>query len=553
MAEVTNSERSLQSFVSTWHDLVNFLATNLEATVSVRQRQLLVTDTGLDYLAADLVFEGSARTFTQELLQKLHARGSQELIRFLSAVQSSYPWGVEDDAKIGRFLSEIEAQKPQWRSWRGRLPRIYLAYERGARDAGALLAELKPALLSGGFEIVDLATAAGENEYWRTRLLQGIGNCHGGVILIEDQGLSSVGESYPEQNPFFEDATMLRWRDWRDEAFLLVPVAAGDVLTRLAAPPWQQLDIPELQPLLAGDNQHTVAQILERLAPLHERTPPPTWVETMEKDLAYKLRRVSEYDPQRLEDALDALDGGLAGDENAYTLERRVARALLGKGLVGMGPIIDRVAGSGLPPAALDEMLERLRSSWVDLRAAALIPRYAFMPAQKRVFCVNGQYPHLTGRGYVDQACQDHRGLEYYWKTIEVTEDDVDAVIDEIRAGLVDTFRSLRRQRQNLERRFGTNVAKINEELDKLINQKLTEWEDERMPVFVLFAPGQFDPVKLEQIRAMYRRLTLFLLVGNHATTSPLQGVDMLLPRLPEDAEEREQALYDRLLDRIPG
>lgn len=541
--------------MSTWYHLVNFLAENLGDTISVRRRQGLLNGTGFNHLAADLILEGSARTFTQELLQKLHSLGADNLIAFLEAVRDNYDWSPADAQTIEDFLAEIRAKStPQWENWRGRLPRIYLAYQPTADDGPPFLSEIKTALVDNGFEVVELAAEEVTDAQWRSRLLRGIGNCHGGVILLDKESIPANGEVFLEQNMFFQDATLLRWRDWRDDEFILVPVYVSGVLgSALAKPPWQQLDLTEIQPIEAADNAAAIEQILQRLAPLRERPTKPTWIVSMEKDLAARLRKVKKVDPQRLEDTLFALDGGLIGDENKYTLERRVARALLSKGLAGMGPIIDRAAGSELDAKTLNDMVEFLSSSWVDLRAAALIPRYTFMPPDKRIFCVNGIHPELAGDGYIQQACQDYRGLEFFWKVIKVNEDDIEKVIDqEIRPGLIENIRSVKMKHRRLKRQSGGDTERLNKETDKLINQRLAKWDDERMPVFVVFGPDQFDPAKLETIRRTYPRLTFFLLVGSQASTSPIAGVDMLFPRLKEDAEELGEELYFDLLDKIP-
>lgn len=541
--------------MSTWHHLVNFLATNLDDTISVRQRQGLINGTGFTHLAIDLVFEGSARTFTQELLQKLHASGQDDLIGFLEKVRDNYDWGPEDTQKIEDFLAEIKAKPAhQWQNWKGELPRIYVAYHSTGEHDPPHLLELKTALAGNGFEVVESVTEEGVDEDWRSRLLRGIGNCHGGIILLEKETLPINGEVIPEQNMFFQDATLLRWRDWRDSEFILVPVClTAGTGSKLKGPPWQLLDLADLQPIEIADHEAAIGKILERLAPLRERPTGRTWIASMEIDLAHKLREVKKVDRKRLEDALFYLDGVLPGDVNNYTLERQVARALLRKGLEGMEPIIDRVAGRELGASTLNDMLEFLSSSWIDLRAAALIPRYTFMPPEQRIFCVNGLHPEIAGKGYIQQAFQDRRQPEESWRVIQVNEDDVETVIDkEIRQGLIDTIRSLNAQHRRLKRKSRGNTEKLNKEIDKLINNTLAKRDAQRKPVFVIFGPDQFDPAKLEKIRQTYPRLNLFLLVGNHASTSPIPGVDMLLPRLPEDAEELGEDLYFLMLDKIP-
>ncbi|MDX1416885.1 MAG: hypothetical protein R3293_21965 [Candidatus Promineifilaceae bacterium] len=541
--------------MSTWHQLVNFLAENLEELNSVRRREELLNSTEFGHLTPDLILEGSARSFSQELLQKLHGQGRNKCLEFLQALLQFKDWGPTDEAAIQDFITEIR-DKPdtQWHNWRGRLPRIYIAYQSSADGGPALLPAVKTALVDNGYEVVDLAGEESGERQWRERLLRGIGDCHGGVVLLEKDAFPTNGEVFLEQNAFIQDTTLLRWRDWRDDDFILVPIyVSGAAENALANPPWRRLELAQLGPVEAADSDAAIEHILQRLAPLRERPTKPTWISYLEKNLAAQLRKVKVVDARRLEDTLYALGGGLSGDKNEYTLERQVARALLSQGLEGMEPIIDRAAGGELDPETLTEMLEHLSSSWVELPAAALIPRYTLLPPKKRIFCVNGLKANFAGKSYVYEACQDHRGVNYNWKIIQVNQDDVQRVIDEeIRPGLIQNIGSVKRKYPKLKDHWGRNIEKLNEETDRLINQRMVNRDRDKLPIFVIFGPNQYDEEKLKKIHDTYPRLTLFLLVGNQATTSPIKGVDMLLPRLREDAEELGEERYDDLLDKIP-
>lgn len=539
-----------------WHQLIDFLATHLNDTIDVRRRRLLVEAVGLGHLAPDLEWEGSPRTFVQGLLAALHRLGQGATTAFVAAVLTAQPWGVEDTTALNNFRDALAAlPAAQWRTFSTRLPRIYVAHHTTGSADHPLLAPLTAALRDGGFEVVEQDAALIAADDWRARLLLGIGNCHGGVVLLDEATVTAAAQGGATEHALLQDATLLRWRAWRDADFVLVPLCVDSAAANsLGSGPWARLEMTALPPIDGGNEGDPVAAVLARLAVLHERSPKRTWIVALEENLAGKLSVAAD---DQLRDALEwlvASGNGLKGDDARYTLGRRLARAVLHHGLPGLDTVIERAAGGNLTPATLRAMLEMLAFSWVDMRAAAQIPRYTLRPFAERVFGVNGTLSDFTGQHYVSQACQDFRGPEYTWRIIQVTHDDVTSVIDaEIRPNLIAYIPSLSHNiYPMLQSRYAGDPARLNREIDAWINRKLAEFEQNNKPIFVVFGPGQFDVAKLDAIRQVYPRLTFFLLTGSLTAEPPFPGIEMLLPPLPPDAEVDAQMAYFAVYDKIP-
>lgn len=537
-----------------WHDFIRILA-NLQETLTVADRRELVRTAGLlDRIGAELEWQGSPKSFVQELLSKLHAQGKATFVGFVQSVRDNYPWGIADQQLLETVIARLSAiQDAQWQGLRARLPRLYIAHGMESAE-DPFLAELAAGLEATGFEVIVAPAAATGGDGWRARLLQGIGLCDGGLIVLDDRALTTVSAAQtPEDLPLFQDATLLRWRAWRDAKFVLAPICRQNVTgAALQQAPWARLDLDQLPTVIASTAQDVLAQVGPRVAVLQAEAPATSWVVRLELALA---QHFAGLPPQLADDVLQRL-GDLPGNStDQYGRERRLARAVLHHGLGGFQEVLDRARGGVLTAGRLGQVFELVGPSWVDMRAAALIPRYTRRPDAERMFALNADYPAFTGEMYLLQACQDPGGVEFRWRAIQVNEDDVNRIVDEeIRPNLIALFNSVKtRDYPDLQRRFRNDPNTLNRKVDEILNRKLRAWEAEGRPVFLLFAPDMFDADKLAAIRNRYPSLTFFLLAGSQASQPPLPNADLLTPALPPDGEEIAKQMYDNAWDLIPA
>ncbi len=516
--------------------LTDFFA-DLKHTRDINAREGLIDDTGIKRSKIDV--EGTPSRFSNKLMRSLHQQGQEKMVCFLNQVlvlQDAEPgewFGVKQRDKLRGLLGEIEAITPaQWRNIDERLPCIYISHHPPSAGSAStvhkFLDKICVALKADGFEVLADTAPPGDAHDWRAKLFRGLGRCDGGLVLLSDQAVA-------ETDPIFSEAAILRWRHWREKDFVLLPVYLGELLPAwLKEDPWTRLDFVSKEIIHDRAEDKIITAIKQRLQEMKQKPREMTWLEALEVTLSNDLKVVPE---EFLDDALNQIGRACEDDRSQLCIQRQVARALLRSGLDAFPTVIDKMAASPLSPK-LEEILKRLASMWIDLRAAGLILKIAAKDDAERAFCVNGDEANPTGEWYLWRA-----NPKLSWKFVHTTKHGIHEVLDEIRYDLIHQLVPLRSKYGDLELPYpDEQVAAI----DKNINRALRSLEKQKRPVFVFFPPNHADGEKLKKVRDTFPALTFFLLLGAEAKDAPFDFVEFLEPRMqPSEEADMLEKYFD--------
>ena len=272
--------------------------------------------------------------------------------------------------------------------------------------------------------IVDYDMEVGRS--WRKLLLDGVGACSAGIILLNKKAITVSDWVITEAN-------VMRWRDWNEDSFLLVLVALGEG-SRAAFEvegKWEPMAFREVQFLDGGRefsgpamSDEAFTKLVTSLPRRHEESP----FEKMQKRLRKKVH--------------DALD-----EERKDDAERE-ANGLLAKGPDGLHDLVERQRGYLTSDwQAWIDLVDEVACWWVEPQAALPLAN-GHPETSRQSFSLNCSKVNFTPRQYVRHACCRERA--WAWKVVDgITANSgqqdeaqfLSAVVDEVRTKLKRVYR----------------------------------------------------------------------------------------------------------------
>lgn len=369
--------------------------------------------------------------------------------RLLAQAAAEYP--VEPDLHTARaaYNQWVAAGRPQ-PPLAVPPPRVFVSHATAGTADAPLLAAIIEALAGRGVVVWADADNAQPAEPWSSKLLRELGACDGAVVLLSTRVLDDPG------NWVHDELRLLRWRSWleADAGFRLVVLCLDAACQlRLHGEPWDLLEVgdaPLLHGMSAAERQALLDPHLQAFAGLRRRD----WrIDDLQAALTQVLRTLPAT-PARLQQA--AQDLAQAARLNLPVPQTEGvdwlawwSRALLGGGPGLLRALVDNLGVLVSRDARID-LRELVAPSWVDLRAAGLIPRLSLHPnVQARAFYVNGTArevaPRFIAEMYLRRACWRAGGARC-WPVAVVPP-------------RATTPEALREVRQQLEAAFGISVA----------------------------------------------------------------------------------------------
>ncbi|HYI12980.1 MAG TPA: TIR domain-containing protein [Thermoanaerobaculia bacterium] len=217
---------------------------------------------------------------------------------------------------------------------------------------------------------------------------------------------------------------------------------------------------------------------------------------------------------------------------------KRVKRCILAKHVYEAGPrALEIFFGLLWSSSQLGQLLELLRTYWIDPRASGSIARFATPDLAPAIFAINARRWDFTPAAYVDHGLPPPPARRVF--AVDGT-DGVANVLEGLRQAFVDKYRS------RFDRDFPRGTASP-AEIDGWINRRLTSGLASHSPLFVTLSDADAsDPQVIAAIQGKYPLLRVVL-----CTESPAADVKMLEPRLDPDIEAAAAAAYDELQRRL--
>lgn len=411
----------------------------------------------------------------------------------------------------------------------GLKPRVFISHSAHQDEARKVQKALNDALeLSGKYEVLLDVETLQVGDGWRSLINHWLGACDAAIVLLSEDALKSAYVAY--------EASILAYRkEVLTPSLLLLPVLLGDVspesfekshLSPARLPEWQAV---------RGTPEQIVEKILERLKEVqfHELTP----IERQAKKVADLLRGIPE---DVLEEAANELSFRLplAGANPRIRLAIQLLSVSMPDALRAL-----QVLRPELPAAQqtdkMRRLIDRIASSWVDLRCVGRIPRIAKGKEPVRAFGINVTRWD-TARMYV--VCASHEDADDQWRAQSCPgvfgEDFPEALVREVREVL-----------KNL----------MNSPSEEELAEDLKAYHEAEQPVIVGLERHGIDDAVLSRLRSEFPHVTFFLMMGPKIEAgAPLSDalVEMLFPRLLEKEEETFQKQYqtfERALRYRPG
>jgi hypothetical protein len=400
--------------------------------------------------------------------------------------------------------------------------RIFISHSAKQEEAREVRDALKKAL-SGTYEVLLDVETLQPGDGWRSRINLWLGACDAAIVLLSEDALKSSYVAY--------EASVLAYRKEEvDPSLLLLPVLLGDVSP-------ESLEKSYLSPArltewqaVRGTPKEVVEKILERLKKVkfHELTP----VEKQAKKVADQLRGLSD-DVLRDAAAKISLSLPLAGGDPRL----RLAIQLLSVGMEGAIPALLELRPF-LPEAERQQrmarLIERIASSWVDLRCVARIPRIAKGKEPVRAFGANVRKWDAASMYVVCARAEDPEGT---WRTRPCATASGEDFTEGLVLAVWETLREM----------INPELADLGPEERADLSFDLEVYDRTGQPVIIGLERAGVDDTVLTRLRSEFPHVTFFLMMGPEIETgAPLSAslAEMLFPRLLAGEEESFQKQY---------
>lgn len=348
---------------------------------------------------------------------------------------------------------------------------------------------------------------------WRKKLIDGLGTCGAGMVLLNKKAIT-------RSDWVLAEANILRWRDWREENFLLVLVALGEGSRDAfqAEGKWKPLAFSEVQFLNGGSELTGPAM------------PAPVFDE-----LTTRLPRVTEDRPETRFEALELavrfeLQEALRGDAKKKAEDE--ARKLMELGPAGLHDLVQRL-GTYLDPDRWLQVVEVIACWWIDPSSACHLAKAADPAVRQSSFSLTGAKIRYTPRLYARHACFLPPRLS--WKVADrITASSGQqqpvafrkTVVDEVRKNLIGIYRHAWDDPTDVD----------DDEIRKLIRDYLELKPP--VPTFVALPSHVAADVAVKNtILATFPGLAFLHFTGDPATARAIPNCQPLepLPRLEEE------------------
>ena len=500
-------------------ELIEFLSIQ-EQTQTVAERRILIRRTGVSNLENKLRLEGSASQFCDELLSILTGEGQSTLPKFLRKLsQLDDDFGLDFKEKIEVFYNQITAiPYESWRHLNKPFPKVFVSHHVNNPNQKRFLKRLCKVLKQQGYEVLVDKNGITRNDSWKSRLLRDLGICNAAILLLNKESLL--------EGSLYTEAVLLRWRQWSETNFMLIPICLGeDITIELGTEIWQQLEFSETEIVNDLSEENILDTIKQNLFPLKKSILGQSIVERRENALA---KCFEETDEEYLKNALANLSKHYVYNKEQFLLTQLLAKVLFMAGPNAFEDLIKHVA-KGIEFTLLKSVLEFITPSWVDLRIAGIISKVKHKKSTGRQLYLNGSLPD-TAKMYVRQACHAH-DLHLEWLVIEFTGNTgglLEGILDEIRTELKD--------------KLCLDPTYPSTDIDDLINETLSDIETVYGPVFVIFSPSLAEDGELiARVKATYPLLVIVNLTKTIEFTLHTKSNHLLIP--PLDSTLEQQAL----------
>jgi hypothetical protein len=404
-------------------------------------------------------------------------------------------------------------------------PRVFISHSTTRDPETAKLREELSALLHGEFDVRVDKEDLEPGEMWRSRINSWLGGCHAAVALLSPTALKSSYVAY--------ELSVLTFR----KDVLVIPVflsGVGDAEVRQS--PLAPTVIQERQAIVEPpieqdkeglDRSQLAARIRDALVAKKATLVGVAPIDLQAERLAQRLRRLSDKMVAHYMDELDPGEEsnriweGEGGD--AYVT---LAHMLMSAGIEGAQHIfLDLIEDLDLE--TVQNVFERISTSWVDLRAAEYIKNVARGAPAGRVLAMNG-VQKLIAELYVLRA--SGRSIDNNWKIVDSHGFMSDRAFDGLKA--------------DIELALGVELNVAPEALPA----KLKSLDRKGQPVFVRLPAAGVNGEVLKDLRGAFPTVTFFFMAGrdlDHRRSLTTVNVNFIIPELEDNFEESFCELYE--------
>ena len=358
-----------------------------------------------------IAFDPVALNTWTDVLRQAEEEGRTSLL--LDQVATLYPNYLPLDTARQAYADWVAAGRPPI-PVPSRPPRIFISHATAGTPDAPALPVLVDFLTEQGFTVWAEPAGTPTLTPWSRRLLGELGTCDGAVVLL-NQAVLDDPTSW-----VYDDLRLLRWRSWleADVGFALVVLCLNaPCAAALQGEPWDLLEISTAAPLQHASDDALRAQLAAALQPL-ARVRRRDWrLADLLTALEQRLR-ATQITPTRLQQAAQDLAPQMGLEADALSVEGIDWVDWWGRALLCGGPSLLRSLADNLNvqliPEAKMGLRELVAPTWVDLRAAGLIPRLGTHPqVTRRAFYVNGSLvnnrpatdPRFIAEMYLRRAC----------------------------------------------------------------------------------------------------------------------------------------------------
>jgi hypothetical protein len=402
-------------------------------------------------------------------------------------------------------------------------PRIFVSHSNSDPDSPAYVDALVASLSTANFEVLVDRHRLKVGATWRDEIYTWMGLCHAAVILISEAAIGPASIWVPRET------SILLWRRTLDPSFQVIPVFLGGVKpASLKGGVFADLNLEELHALFGTHPEGLATDIASAFSSLHA---PKTQLEVLADRLAELLRPLSE---RALQEAIANSSVALSEYHPIADQRGMLALSLLQTPMRESLPAIE-VLTEFLEASKLEQILEMVAPSWVDLCAARWLADCGRRIEDKPAAILNGMSP-FCARMYVERAaCKPPRtrwpivhpsGVHGEAAALEIADEVIHALLLEFR--LVDE----------------SGPTNIRSRLMSLLRERQLAGR----PVFASLKDSPAVRLALPELQRMLPWVTFIVLSGRELPESgAFRGVNVryVQPELAQGAEERAILDFD--------
>jgi hypothetical protein len=403
-------------------------------------------------------------------------------------------------------------------------PRIFISHSAHEKESAKFLTLLAKALRQAGFDVLVDRERLKPGAIWKDELYTWMGLSHAAIVLLSESAVRPDSVWVPRET------SILMWRLRLDPNFHVIPIRLESVDPKLlASGGFRDLGISNLQ-LVQGKPNGAMIDVITKGLVAHELGARDTPLEAIANQVAFHLREVPK---PILVEAGDMLDVDLGPWDPQHSSAKRLALQLLQIPLRDTVRVIELVAGY-LDDAAADRILDLVAPSWVDLCAAALIPKCANNEPHSRSIALNAR-SLFSAQMYVRRACC--RPSKTSWPICKYSGVYGEQILDDI----------VREVEECLLRVFGLHLEVDTRTAKQVLATLLRTRKKEGKPVFIVLEYSPAVARVLPNLQQSLPEITFLILTGDNFPDDEVldkTGTVLLKPELKEGQEAAAQDDY---------